>query len=125
MTTAYVASVTPFETAATEDSAPLARVRYVDDKYTFIGVTRIKHDALSSVTGYGVDFWVTVDKLARQVHQHLMELVAARKITRVTTFQELRPDVADKINRSPERAALGPTERSYVQLRVTDLLRFG
>lgn len=125
MTIAYVATVTPFDTAATEDSAPLARIRYVNDKYTYVGVTHIKHDALSSVTGYGVDFWVTVDTLARQVHQHIMDLVATRKIHRVTTFHELAPDIADRINNSPELADLGPTDRAYVHLRVTDLLRFG
>lgn len=121
----YIATVTPFETAATEDSAPLARVRYVNDKHTFVSMARIQHDALSAVTGYSVDYWVTVDTLARQIHNHILELVNARKINHVTTFHELRPDVADKINRSPELAALGLAERTYVQLRVTDLLRFG
>ena len=124
-TTTYVATVAPFDTAATVDSAPQARVRYIDENRVFVGVCRVSHDSIGSITGYGIDFWVTVDTLARQVHQHIMELVAARKINRVTTFQELRPDLADKINKSPELAALGPTGLAYVQLRVTDLLRFG
>ena len=48
-TTTYVATVAPFETAATEDSAPLARIRYVNDNHTFVRVTRVQHDALDQV----------------------------------------------------------------------------
>lgn len=125
MTATYVASVTPFDTAATEDSAPLARIRYVNDHRTYVGMTRIQHEALASATGYAVDFWVTVDTVARQVHRHILELVAARKSRRITTFEELAPEVVDRINNSPELLTLGPVGQAYVHLRVTDLLRFG
>lgn len=125
MTTTYVASVAPFDTAATADSAPLARIRYVNDHHTYVGMTRIQHDALTAATGYSVDFWVTVDTLARQVHRHILELVVARTLRRITTFEELAPEVIDRINNSPELLALGPTGQAYVHLRVTDLLRFG
>ncbi|GAA2417784.1 hypothetical protein [Mycolicibacterium llatzerense] len=124
-TTTYVATVAPFETAATEDSAPLARIRYVNDNHTFVRVTRVQHDALAAVTGYGIDFWLTVDTLARQVHRHILELIAARKSNHVTSFQELSPEHREKINTSPELADLGPTGLLYLHLRVTDLLRFG
>ncbi|CPT78079.1 Uncharacterised protein [Mycobacteroides abscessus] len=124
-TTTYVATVAPFDTAATEDSGPLARVRYVTENHTFVRVTRVQHDVLPAVTGYGIEFWLTVDTLARQVHRHILELIAARKIHQVTSFQELSPEHRAKIDNSPELADLGPNGLLYVHLRVTDLLRFG
>lgn len=124
-TPTYVATVAPFETAATEDSAPLARIRYINDHDTFVHVTRVQHDALAAVTGYGVDFWLRVDTLARQVHRYILELVATRESRHVTTFQELSREHRDKISNSPELADLGPTGQLYLRLRVTDLLRFG
>lgn len=129
-TITYVATVALYGgqggALATDDSvAPTARVRFVNDHYTYTGVCNIRHDRLRAITGYSVDFWEHVDTLARCVHRYIQELVAAGKIRSVTTFQELPAEVADAINGDPELASFGPTGRTYVHLRVTDLLRFG
>jgi hypothetical protein len=125
MNTTYVASVSPFTTAASEDSRPLARVRYVNDSAIYVKVADVSHDALPSVTGYPVEFWLRIDHLARQVHHYLAELFAARKIVPVTTFEELPAPIIARIHASSEVARLGPVETTYLQLRITDLLRFG
>lgn len=125
MTTTYVASVSPFTTAAPDDSGPVARVRYVNDSAIYVKVTDVSHDALPSVTGYPVEFWLRIDHLARQAHQYLADLIAARKIAQVTTFEELPPGVVARVRASGEVAQLGPVETTYLQLRITDLLRFG
>lgn len=125
MTTTYVASVSPFTTAASDDSRPLARVRYVNDCSIYVKVTDVSHDALPSVTGYPVEFWLRIDHLARQTHSYLAELFATRKAVPVTEFQELPAWVVARIHASSEVARLGPVETTYLQLRITDLLRFG
>lgn len=125
MTTTYVASVSPFTTAASDDSRPLARVRYVNDSAIYVKVADVTHDALPSVTGYPVEFWLRIDHLARQAHRYLGELFTARKAVPVTTFEELPPAVVARIHASSEVAQLGPIETTYLQLRITDLLRFG
>ncbi|MEX7472753.1 hypothetical protein AB4Z39_23905 [Mycobacterium adipatum] len=125
MTTTYVASVSPFTTVASDDSSPVARVRYVNDSAIYVKVADIRHEALPSVTGYPVDFWLRIDQLARQAHRYLAELIAARKIAQVTTFEELPATVVARIHDSSEVARLGPIEMTYLQLRITDLLRFG
>lgn len=128
-TITYVATVALFgghgDAAANDGVVPTARVRFVNDHYTYIGVCNIPHDRLRAVTGYSIDFWQHVETLARPVHRYIQKLVEARKIHSVTTFQELPPEVADAINNDPELVDFGPTGRAYVQLRVTDLLRFG
>ncbi|MBX8690616.1 MULTISPECIES: hypothetical protein [Mycolicibacterium] len=128
-TITYVATVALFagrRQGCTDDSgAPTARVRFVNDHYTYIGVYNIPHDRLRAVTGYGTDFWEHIDTLARRAHRYIQTLVAAGELQSVTAFQELPPEVADAINNDPELVDLGPTGRAYVQLRVTDLLRFG
>ncbi|OBB88661.1 hypothetical protein [Mycolicibacterium peregrinum] len=130
-TITYVATVALFGgqgggALATDDSvAPTARVRFVNDHHTYTGVCNIRHDRLRVVTGHGVDFWERVDTLARYVHHYIQKLIAAGKIRSVTTFQELPTEVADAINSAPELANFGTTGRTYVHLRVTDLLRFG
>jgi hypothetical protein len=123
MTTTYVASVSPFTTGA-EHGCPLARVRYVNGGATYVKVTDVTHDALPSVTGYPVEFWLRIDHLARQAHRYLAELVAARKLAPITTFEELPAAVIARIHASSEVARLGPVETTYLQLRITDLLRF-
>lgn len=125
MTTTYVASVSPFTATARDDSNPVARVRYVNDSAIYVKVADVSHDALSSVTGYPVEFWLRIDHLARQAHQYLAGLFAASKIAPVTTFEELPPTVVARIRASSEVARLGPVETTYLQLRITDLLRFG
>lgn len=128
-TITYVATVALFgghgDAAANDGVVPTARVRFVNDHYTYIGVCNIPHDRLRAVTGYSIDFWQHVETLARPVHRYIQKLVEAGKIHSVTTFQELSPEVADAINNDPELVDFGPTGRAYVQLRVTDLLRFG
>lgn len=128
-TITYVATVALFAgqgTASADDSvAPTARVRFVNDRYTYIGVYNIPHDRLRAVTGYSTDFWEHVDILARSVRRYIHKLVAAGKVQSVTTFEELPPEVADAINNDPEIVDFGPTGRAYMHLRVTDLLRFG
>lgn len=129
-TITYVATVALYGgqggALATDDSvAPTARVRFVNDHHTYTGVCNIRHDRLRAITGYGVDFWEHVDTLARCVHRYIQQLVAAGTIRSVTTFQELPAEVADAINSAPELASFGPTGRTYVHLRVTDVLRFG
>lgn len=89
------------------------------------GQIRLSQPALPEVTGYPVEFWLTIDQLARQAHHYLAELVATGKLARVSTFEELPPTVAGRIHDSLGLARLGPVEQVYVQLRVTDLLRFG
>ncbi|MFY2859295.1 MULTISPECIES: hypothetical protein [Mycobacterium] len=125
MTSTYVATVSPFGGSAPGDGAALARVRYVNDHATYVAVTDVSHEALPDVTGYPLEFWLTIDQLARQAHHYLAELVATGKLARVSTFQELPPTVAGRIHDSLGLARLGPVEQVYVQLRVTDLLRFG
>ena len=66
-----------------------------------------------------------IDHLARQAHRYLADLFAARKAVPVTAFQELPAWVVARIHASSEVARLGPVETSYLQLRITDLLRFG
>jgi hypothetical protein len=122
MTTTYVASVSPF---TTDSSSPIARVRYVNDGATYVKVADVSHDALPSVTGYPVEFWLRIDHLARQAHRYLADLIAARKIPQVTTFEELPAAVIARLHASSEVARLGPVETTYLQLRITDLLRFG
>lgn len=128
-TITYVATVALFDghgEAALEGSgAPTARVRFVNDHYTYVGVYNIPHDRLRAVTGYSTDFWEHVETLARPVHRYIQKLVAAGKVKSVTAFEELPPEVADVINNDPALVDFGPTGRLYVQLRVTDLLRFG
>ncbi|ETZ56997.1 hypothetical protein L841_3179 [Mycobacterium sp. MAC_080597_8934] len=128
-TITYVATVALFagqgRASAGDSVAPTARVRFVNGHYTYIGVYNIPHDRLRAVTGYSTDFWEQVDILARRVHRYIQKLVDDGKIQRVTTFEELPPEVADEINNDPELVDFGPTGRLYVQLRVTDLLRFG
>jgi len=92
MTSTYVATVSPFGGAAPCDGAALARVRYVNDHATYVGVTDVSHDALPQVTGYPVEFWLTIDQLARHAHHYLADLVATRKLVRVSTFQEFAAD---------------------------------
>lgn len=46
MTSTYVATVSPFGGAAPGDGAALARVRYVNDHATYVGVTDVSHEAL-------------------------------------------------------------------------------
>lgn len=125
MTSTYVATVSPFGGAAPGDGAAVARVRYVNDHATYVAVTDVSHEALPDVTGYPLEFWLTIDQLARQAHHYLAELVATGKLARVSTFQELPPTVAGRIHDSLGLARLGAVEQVYVQLRVTDLLRFG
>lgn len=125
MTTTYVASVSPFTAAARDDNSPVARVRYVNDGAIYVKVADISHDALPAVTGYPVEFWLRIDHLARQAHHYVADLMAARKIAQVTAFEELPPAVVARIRASSEVARLGPVETIYLQLRITDLLRFG
>lgn len=91
MTTTYVASVSPFTATARDDRSPVARVRYVSDGAIYVKVADVSHDALPSVTGYPIEFWLRIDHLARQAHHYLADLIAARKIAQVTTFEELPP----------------------------------
>lgn len=125
MNTSYVASVSPFTTTAGDNGTPLARVRYVNDGAIYVKVADICHDALPSVTGYPVEFWLRIDHLARQAYSYLAELIAARRIVQVTRFEELPAAVIARIHASSEVARLGPVETTYLQLRITDLLRFG
>ncbi|MBP2456248.1 hypothetical protein [Mycolicibacterium lutetiense] len=129
-TITYIATVALFGGQggglATDDRvAPTARVRFVNDHHTYIGVCNIRHDRLRAVTGYSIDFWEHVDTLARYVHRYIQKLIAAGEVQSITTFQELPQEVADTINNDPELVDFGPTGRVYVHLRVTDLLRFG
>lgn len=125
MTSTYVATVSPFGGAAPGDGSALARVRYVNDHATYVAVTDVSHEALPEVTGYPVEFWLTIDQLARQAHEYLAKLLSTGKLARVSTFEELPTTVAGRIHDSLGLARLGPVEQVYVQLRVTDLLRFG
>ncbi|MBX9918580.1 MAG: hypothetical protein K2Y33_01930 [Mycolicibacterium frederiksbergense] len=124
-TTTYVASVSPFTAVASDNSSPLARVRYVNGSAIYVKVADIRHDALPSVTGYPIEFWLRIDQLARQAHRYLAELIASRKIVQITTFEELPAAVIERIRASSEVAQLGPVGTTYLQLRITDLLRFG
>lgn len=129
-TITYVATVALFGgrggALATDGSvAPTARVRFVNDHYTYIGVCNIPHDRLRAVTGYSTDFWAHVDTLARSIHRYIQKLIATGRIQSVTTFEELPPKVIEAINNDPELVDCGPTGRTYVHLRVTDLLRYG
>lgn len=125
MTTTYVASVTPFASVAGDTASPVARVRYVNDGAIYVKVADVSHDALPSVTGYPVEFWCRIDYLARQAHRYLAELIAAEKLSPVTAFEELPAPVIARIQTSSKVAQLGPAETTYIQLRITDLLRFG
>lgn len=125
MTTTYVASVSPFTTVASDDSSPVARVRYVNDSAIYVKVADIRHEALPSVTGYPVDFWLRIDQLARQSPPLPRRTNRCAKIAQVTTFEELPATVVARIHDSSEVARLGPIEMTYLQLRITDLLRFG
>lgn len=125
MTTTYVASVSPFTAVASDNASPVARVRYVNDAAIYVKVADVSHDALPSITGYPVEYWLRIDHLARQAHDYLAGLIAAEKLRPVTAFEELPAAIIARIHTSSEVAQLGPVETTYLQLRITDLLRFG
>jgi hypothetical protein len=125
MSSTYVATVSPFGADARPGSGALARVRYINDHATYVAVTDVSHDALHRVTGHSIEFWMTIDQLARQAHRYLASQMAAGKLSPVTNFEELPPAEAGRIHDSLGLARLGPVEQVYVQLRITDLLRFG
>ena len=57
--------------------------------------------------------------------EKVYDLDMNKKTYQVTTFEELPPGVVARVRASGEVAQLGPVETTYLQLRITDLLRFG
>jgi len=120
----YVAAVKPHAAVSPSDRQPLARVRYTNGQ-TFVGHHLLRHIDLHRETGRPVDYWLAIDRLARQVVSQIDTLVSQRTIRQVVCFSELRYQIDVDTGWSPEVDALPTEDWAAVQWRVTDILRTG
>lgn len=121
---AYVAAVKPYAAVSPSDRQPLARVRYTNGM-TFVGRHVMRHIDLYRETGWPVDYWLAIDRLAHEVRAQIDTLVNQHTIRQVTCFSELRSQIDADAGWSPEVAALSREDWAAVQWRVTDILRTG
>ncbi|MBU8841533.1 hypothetical protein [Mycolicibacterium goodii] len=120
----YVAAVKPYAAVSPSDRQPLARVRYTNGT-TFIGHDLLRHVDLHRETGRPVDYWLGIDRLARQVVDQIEGLVRDGTVPQVTCFSELHSRIDANVGWSPEIDTLPPEDWAAVQWRVTDILRTG
>lgn len=120
----YVAAVKPYAAVSPSDRQPLARIRYTNGK-TFVGHHVMRHIDLHRETGRPVDYWLAIDRLAREIRAQIDTLVKQGTIHQVTCFSELRSQIDADAGWSPEVDALPKEDWAAVQWRVTDILRTG
>lgn len=120
----YVAAVKPYAAVSQSDRQPLARIRYTNGK-TFVGHHVVRHIDLHPETGRPVDYWLAIDRLARQVVSQIDTLVSQGTVCPVVCFSELRNQIDVDTGWSPEVDALPTEDWAAVQWRVTDILRTG
>ena len=120
----YVAAVKPYSAVSPSDRQPLARVRYTNGK-TFVGHHVVRHIDLLRETGRPAEYWLVIDRLAREVVEQIDNLASQGTIRQVVCFSELRYQIDADTGWSPEVDALPAEDWAAVQWRVTDILRTG
>lgn len=120
----YVAAVKPYSAVSPSDRQPLARVRYTNGK-TFVGHHVVRHIDLLRETGRPAEYWLVIDRLAREVVGQIDNLASQGTIRQVVCFSELRYQIDADTGWSPEVDALPAEDWAAVQWRVTDILRTG
>lgn len=118
----FVASVKPFDTVASADLPPLARVRYGRGS-AFIRWRHISHDALVAETGRPLDYWLRIDAYAAQLIYQVRELISKARIPAVADFADLHNHLDANTGWGEPIDSLSHEDFAAVQWRFTDRIR--
>ncbi|WP_082956768.1 hypothetical protein [Mycolicibacter sinensis] len=118
----FVASVKPFDTVASGDAHPLARVRYGRGT-AFVRWRHIRHDTLLAETGRTLDYWLRIDAYASQIIYQVRELISKARIPAVADFADLHNHLDANTGWGNPIDSLSAEDFAAVQWRFTDRIR--